>query len=344
MQKYDLVISLGSVCPVADALKRLKITEKTYPFDWSDCDGDASEKLLKKCNLIKNHFENAFIFEDFSEGFSINQNMRGVINKKTGVHYGHYFPWNKSMKDFFPEFVEKCQRRIKRLYDDVEKATNILFIYQDMTKALPLAAAKEAINILKQVFPQKNINLLVFLPVLQEKNTGPQEIKSNVDNLFVIMHSACNEYSEWLSFLMDTIRRFLNINYYSFSNDRNIISYMLGDIESFGRWSISDIVFFRLQTNSKQEKVSVNMNVVPFVNEFRKTQKCKIWCNRHEIKEMIFDTPNKQELTMVVPNDNDGNLDFIFEFDNPVSPKDLGVSADVRRLALGFIDATISNE
>ena len=59
---------------------------------------------------------------------------------------------------------------------------------------------------------------------------------------------------------------------------------------------------------------------------------------------MVFDKSDKQTINLIVPNDNDGNLDFVFEFDNPKSPKELGLSPDERKLGLGFIDAVISGE
>lgn len=344
MNKYDLVISLGQLCDVADALKKLKITEKTYPFDWSDCEGNASDKLLQKCNLIKNHFKNAFDLKDFIEYHSSDSRMRGVKNIKTGLHYIHDFPWETSVKDFFPTFLEKHLRRVKRLYDDIEKANNVLFVYHDTTKSLPLKSAQKAIKILKDSFPKQNINLLIFLPLTSTLDTTYQEIRHNTNNLFLFMHSKqCGEnYSEILHFFTRIIKTYFNNDYCSFANEKELIYSGLSYIESFGRWSDGDSIFFRLQTTKQNEKVSVSINVNPFVCPARPNQKCKIICNGHEIQDIVFDKPDKQEINMIVPNDNNGNLDFVFEFDNTQSPKELGLSEDNRKLGLGFIDAIIS--
>lgn len=343
MRKYDLVISLGSNCHMASALKQMKITEKSYPFDWSDCDGDASERLLNKCNLIKNHFENAFNLEDFVEYRCSDPTMRGVKNSKTGIHYTHDFPWEKSVKDFFPEFLEKHQRRVNRLYDDVETSKSILFVFEDMSKLLPIPTIKTAIKILKETFPTKDINLLVILPILKDEQY--QEINLGVDGVFVVACSGSEKsYLTEVAFLKRLITQFFGLDYYSFSHDDKIIAIGLSQIEDFGRWSATDDVFFRLYTKLKSEYVSVAMNIMAYVNDLQPTQKCKIICNGHEISEMVFDKSDKQTINLIVPNDNDGNLDFVFEFDNPKSPKELGLSPDERKLGLGFIDAVISGE
>ncbi len=349
MKQYDLVISLGFGCPTAGALKESKITEKSYPLDWSGCDGDASEQLLRKCNLIKNHFENAFNIEDFIE-YSLNTDpdARCVKNVKTGLHYWHDFPWKKSVQDFFPEFVAKYQRRVKRLYDDVEAAKNILFVYQDDTGVLPIKAITESINILKNSFPQKNINMLVILSIATSEQTECAELNLNIDNVRVLTCQKTDPKTHTPAYRVYNVEKILKRvlcgEYYNFVHDKDIINIGLGVIESFGRWSNSQNTFFRLQTKSKQSNVSVCINVVPFVRAVCPTQKCKIICNGHEITEMVFDKPDRQPIKMIVPNDNDGNLDFVFEFDNPQSPQELGLSGDTRKLALGFIDAVISDE
>lgn len=348
-KKYDLVISLGAHCPVADALKRTKITEKTYPFDWSAYFlNDISQKLLVNCNLIKNHFKDAFNFEDFVEYQISLPEFRGVKNIKTCIRYHHDFPWEKSVKDFFPEFLEKYQRRVKRLYDDIETAKNILFIYNDETGMLPIKTIKDAIKILKESFPGKNINLLVLVSIATSEKTEGQEINLNIDNVRVF---ACKKidsencpYIDRIYNVSKNISKIFNNKYYVFRCDKDIVFYGLSGIEPFGRWSKDETVFFRLNTASKAKKVVVEMTVLPFINEKQPMQKAKIICNGHDITEIVFDTPGKQKINLVVPNDNNGDLDFIFEFDNPQSPKELGLSSDDRKLALGFVDAIITEK
>lgn len=347
MNKYDLVISLGSGCFMPGALKSLKITEKTYPFDWSDCDGVAYEKLLKKCNLIKNHFKDAFNIEDFIEYHTPEQVTRSVKNAKTGVHYIHDFPWEKSVKDFFPEFLEKHQRRVKRLYEDVENAKNILFVYHDITKTVSIDLLKKAKDILKETFPKKNINLLVFLPCIPKATMECYEIKTNIDD-GLLLYAQTNQweksYTSQVIVVSKLMAQLFGKDYYCFFYDDNIVSFGLSNMESQGRWSDGTVSFFRLSTMLKSKTVSVDINVIPFVNESRLNQRAKIICNGHEIKEICFDNPKKQIINLVVPNDNDGNLDFMFEFDNPQSPKELGISDDERKLALAFVDAVISEK
>lgn len=349
MRKYDLIISLGARCRTASALKLLKITEKTYPFDWLAYDGsDTPMHLLVKCNLIKNHFENAFNFEDFIEYHNpTNPGNRSVKNLKTDIRFGHDFPWEKSVKDFFPNFLEKYQRRVQRLYKDIDNAKKILFVFEDTNRNLPLKAIKDGIKILKESFPNKDITLLVFLPVLLDNSSEYQEVKLNIDNVICLMCSRIDgngiSYDNEVANLARYLMQFFDKEYYSFAYSEHITSVGLAGKEPAGRWSNDEITFFRLQTKLKSKNVSVSINLRPFVREQRPEQKCKVFCNGHEISDFVFDNPEKQTIDLIVPNDNAGNLDFMFEFDNPVSPKDIGVSNDMRRLSVLFIDAVVSS-
>jgi len=343
VNNYDLVVSLGCKCRTAGTLKGLKITRKTYPFDWVRYDGGIAQmNLLLRCNLIKNHFKGAFDIEDFVEYHNpYNSHKRSTINVKTKLYFGHEFPWDKSVKEAFPEFLEKYQRRIKRLYDDVESANNVLFVFDAQSKLTPLKTIKEAIAILKESFTNKNINLLVLLPLLPAGSPCYQELKTNIDNVIVLLCPVLDDtYDTEVLNLMKYLGQFFGKQYVSFSRHEDIICSGLSGIESFGRWSDGDIVFFRLPTISKLPILSVDINVTPFVCPARPNQKCKIICNGHEIKEVVVDKP--QTINLTVPNDNNGNLDFVFEFDNTQSPKELGLSEDNRKLGLGFIDAIIS--
>ena len=194
MGNYDLIISLGGDYITAMALKLLEITEKTYPFDWTVCDGDASERLLKNCTIIKKRFENEFNIDDFIKHHSSETFMRGIKNTRSGICYAQDFTLEQSVKDFFPNFAKTYQRRIKRLYDDIEKANNILFVYQDLSAVLPLNTIKKAKDILQESFPNKNINLFVFLPLISTKTALCHKTKTNIDN--TCLFACTNQWPE----------------------------------------------------------------------------------------------------------------------------------------------------
>ena len=206
------------------ALKLLEITEKTYPFDWSVCDGDASERLLKNCNMIKKRFENEFNIDDFIKHHSSETFMRGIKNTRSGICYVQDFTWEQSVKDLFPNFAETYQRRIKRLYDDIEKANNILFVYQDTTPVLQLNTLKNAINTLKESFPNKNINLFVFLPIVSAKTSQCHKIKTNLDNVCLFDYTRPNteNYEKQVNLFARTLECALKNDYCSVANDDHI--------------------------------------------------------------------------------------------------------------------------
>ena len=76
-------------------------------------------------------------FKDFEDldrkGDNLGVGHRCVVNKKTGLRYKHDFPLTSSIKDYWPEFTEKYNRRIKRMYYKIEKAKRILLMVKNWT-------------------------------------------------------------------------------------------------------------------------------------------------------------------------------------------------------------------
>jgi hypothetical protein len=131
---YDFIFSIGPSCYCAEILRHHKLRDKSMPFDWLLQDETVAGKdgFRGKIDLIISKFEHfADSPDDFDYLYPTGKTASNhvVYNKKTGLHYHHDFPADKSIVEGFPEVKEKYKRRSERLLDSMDKANRILVVY-----------------------------------------------------------------------------------------------------------------------------------------------------------------------------------------------------------------------
>lgn len=165
MGSYDLAVSLGDACFVANNLKWLKLRGPAYPFDWVACGS-----ILKRFSFIKSRFH-AYIDADDLE-FTQRPGRPGVFdafNKRTGFTFPHDFRRTnpevlRNPLDLYGFVKDKYQRRINRLYRD-SYGKRVLFIYfensskQDDIDASSILAELRAVS---NVLQSRSVSLLYF--------------------------------------------------------------------------------------------------------------------------------------------------------------------------------------
>lgn len=105
--KVDLTTSLGQACRPAQALRRNNLRLFSSPFDWM---------MGYKLSTILYFFSNGF--DDFFSNCEIIGscgNKHVVRDNITGMISMHSFPIDKSIKEFFPEFITTMKNRYTRL-------------------------------------------------------------------------------------------------------------------------------------------------------------------------------------------------------------------------------------
>ena len=170
MKYYDYIFSLGRSCHTAISLKTLFLIGESDVFDWS------GGVLFDKCgvggfegkvNLICNNFENFLNIEDFEEfEHAPNNKHKNIRNRHTGLQYLHDFPRDVPLEEEFPNFCEKYQRRISRLYKKLEEANSVCFVFITWEEYISDDLILKAQNKLNEKFNNK-IDILV----LQNDNT-----------------------------------------------------------------------------------------------------------------------------------------------------------------------------
>lgn len=347
MKKYDVIVPLGEFCATAMALKACGVRKASYPFDWSA--GVRYEKcgfcgLEGKVRLICNDFKDAFNFEDYEEFWSPENRSRSVLNTKTGLQYVHDFPWNKTVKDFFPEYLEKYERRVERLYHDIKHGKHILFVFVTRhNHVIGYDIITKCQQMLMQKFPDKDLNFLYLFSVEEcgEKDFYNFDMSENIR---IVLYKDINKGEGNGSVLQKIFTAYINHNItYDFVKE-DIINYGLSIKENWGRWSDGEYVTLKLPMPYSNRKVELKFDVFPYLSEQRTEQNCQCFINGQEITTWHFKIGKGPNLKIVLDKDKniDSWLDLRFIINNPVSQKELGINNDDRKLGIGFKSITVS--
>ena len=173
MRSYNAVISLGQYCVTSTALRRLHLFEGSLPFDWSagiletQC---GKGGLSGTVDLICNAFNNFFNFDDFENRGNNQENdvyNLWIVNKRTGLQYKHDFPANKGFEASCEDVKEKYIRRVRRLYDLIDKSNRICFVYIARDSGFEEKYLLEQQLKLAKKFHDKKID---FIYILHDKN------------------------------------------------------------------------------------------------------------------------------------------------------------------------------
>lgn len=212
-RRYDLIASIGDTCATSLYLRRNKLQYASYPLDWVGYD-----PFLWKIDLLTHHFADFMNLEDFSpmerpkDGGDVNCDT--YINTRTGCCFWHDFPIGIPIEQSYPSVKEKYRRRIKRLFDRINKSQDILFIWFSPQSNLEDSEIIAGQQKLAAYFAPRNINLLII-----EDDKTTLEIKEQK--------------------LSDKISR---IRYHMFSpTPKSIVSHVLGNV------ALGTEIFKRLQ-------------------------------------------------------------------------------------------------
>jgi hypothetical protein len=118
--------------------------------------------------------------------------------------------------------------------------------------------------------------------------------------------------------------------------------------DSGGTWSASDQAFLQLRYEDEfKDGLNLNIRMSAFVNEKNPNVTLVLTGNGIEVSEINFDEKSSGgDYSVVLGPDvlakSPGNIKLGFEITNAASPKDLGISEDLRKLGIFLIQITPS--
>lgn len=162
-KKFDLIFSLGEDCACSSYLRRFNLQEYSYPFDWL-----TNADFFTRMDLLVNDFkgflekENLVQLDKSAFKGNIDEFNDYYADTKTDFYFYHDFDTKIPFDKSFILVKEKYQRRIKRLYHQIQKSQNILTVWWSRNKHQDIDKVKESYKLLSQKFADKDISILLI--------------------------------------------------------------------------------------------------------------------------------------------------------------------------------------
>ena len=163
-KKYDFVFSLSEACSSTQALRDANLQNRSYPFDWlygSDFKG--------RINILLSEFNRFIDIDDLVDENINNGDLNNLChiysNKYNGIVFNHDFPENESLNTSYNKVLEKFQRRINRLFNNINCSKKILFVYIETPNIKIKTSNEDILESMKKIknkYPDKEIDLLIF--------------------------------------------------------------------------------------------------------------------------------------------------------------------------------------
>lgn len=170
MTRYDLIIPIGSVCKTSHNLRSLKRQYESLPFDWI-----LIPDLHMVTSVLQTRFKNFLKYENMNYQCKESEQTDIYFDHGTGIGFWHDFPHNIPLEQSFDSIRKKYDRRIERLFSEIEKAEDILlfrvctvrpdsgYSIEDIIYAKSIVDDDTILaefQKIKALFPDKNISLL----------------------------------------------------------------------------------------------------------------------------------------------------------------------------------------
>lgn len=170
MQKYDLIIPIGTTCKNTHNLRALKRQYESLPFDW-----------ILTLDLDQIHKALATKFSDFLKKENMEYKCKEseqtdiYFDRATDIGFWHDFPHNVPLEQSFDTIRKKYDRRIQRLFEEINRSKDILFCRVNTIRPESGWSVEEMIypksviddakldaqfKKIQDLYPDKNISLL----------------------------------------------------------------------------------------------------------------------------------------------------------------------------------------
>lgn len=135
------------------------------------------------------------------------------------------------------------------------------------------------------------------------------------------------------------------VEYSFFHHNNPFVLTGVSHVESWGCWSNNKEVKlgFRLPQKNKNKDIQLTLQLLVFIARKKKKQVVDIFANDQHIAGYKL-CENKATLKLIIPATllDNGVLNLKFCIKKPQSPKEVGISSDSRKLAIGFTKMTIN--
>lgn len=183
-EKFDFVFSIGEDCACAMYLNQSHLRSTSSPFDWL-----CHATFQKRIELLCNNFDGFLIKENMKWFAKPLTGLRDLENDNyedtaTGFYFYHDFKENVPLDTTFEAVKQKYDRRIDRLYKNINKYNKILCVWWSSDKKIDDREIISAQKLISQKF-NKSIYFLIF-----ENDTDLKNPQENILSPYIIKYKA----------------------------------------------------------------------------------------------------------------------------------------------------------
>lgn len=150
---------MGEACSCTQALRASHLQFFSYPFDWL-----FGSDFMGRVDILCNNFENFINKEDLEFSYIEERTACNAYrNKANNITFNHDFKQDISFDEMYIKVKEKYDRRIKRLFSQIENSKRILIVFLQIPnndKELDENSLKNIYEKFAQKFPKTEIDIL----------------------------------------------------------------------------------------------------------------------------------------------------------------------------------------
>ena len=190
MKNYDVAIPLGIFCAASYHLRRNNLQIESYPFDWM---GFATVKT--GAQIVADGCKDFFVKERLVKEEGENGNHIPYVQEPEKYLFYHCVDKDLPFDEACAKAKAMFDRRIKRMYDNIEKAKRVLF-FSTHNHPVSEQEAIDAQAILAKRFPGKIIDLIVVDCRNDYKGIETLHLNDHVDFVKLEFHHGTDTYSD----------------------------------------------------------------------------------------------------------------------------------------------------
>lgn len=160
MRKYDLVASLGANCSAAHNLRYRGMRPYSLPLDWVYIEDDKPMKWL--VDAFETKFADFFQYENLKLLPPTSEHDVIYQDSVSGFIFPNHFQTHMQNKKDYDIVADKMRRRVCRLFEKINSASNVLFIVAASRK-LDLDNIVAQKNKLESLYPNKQFDFEVMM-------------------------------------------------------------------------------------------------------------------------------------------------------------------------------------
>ena len=190
MKSYDIILPLGTYCAASYHLRHNNLQVESYPLDWV-----IIGNVKIGAEIIANDFKDFFVKERLVRKDGESGNHIPYVQKPENYSFFHCIDKDLPFDEACAKAKAMFDRRIKRLYENVGKAKNVLFLSAH-NQPFKEQDAIDALDILEKKFPEKNIDLIVVDCKDNYKGVETVRINNHIDLIKMEFHTGKDIYSD----------------------------------------------------------------------------------------------------------------------------------------------------